>query len=199
MKAVTLQGFNGIKQAQNEWCWAAAAASIYNWYGIRANPGSAPRPQCKFIRDQIKGTAACLRHAFDGKCLSERCPNPVTSRPEHLNLELQKYGLLRFSINCDGTTQSLDNHVCYGGFDWHEVRTNIDDGCPIGLRVMVSRDWLGTISHFLVIIGYYPPPAERVVIWDPFTGRQDLTLDELTLSYGPLEQKYLTKQANVLT
>jgi hypothetical protein len=195
MEPVMLEGFEGIKQAQLDWCWAAAAASIYNYYAARAKSGQEKRPQCSFIRDQIKGVRACSREpGFDGKCLKKHCANPVTSKPEHLNLELTKNHLLKFQINCDGTLQRSGNLVSFGGFDWDEVRTNIDLGHPIGLRVMVSKSFLGTVSHFLVITGYYRPPAERVVIWDPYSGHRDLTLDELKSCFGPLEQKYLTQQ-----
>ena len=38
--------------------------------------------------------------------------------------------------------------------------------------------------------------ADRIVIWDPYLGERHLTLEELKRLYGPLEQKYLTKQAS---
>jgi hypothetical protein len=194
MQPVMLHGFKGIRQAELNWCWAAAAASIYNYYAAHEKPRRCEKPQCAFIKDQIKDARGCLRNAFDGKCRTLRCANPVTSRPEHLNTELRNNHLLRFSVNCDGTVQRKGNLTSYGGFDWSEVRANIDDGCPIGLRVMVSKSFLATISHFLVIIGYYALPEDRVVVWDPFSGRRDFTLDEIKSSFGPLEQKYLTKQ-----
>jgi hypothetical protein len=194
MEPVMLKGFTGVRQAQLDWCWAAAAASIYNYYAGHATPKRKEKSQCSFVHDQIKGVTACLLRRFNGRCREEHCANPATSKPEHLNFELKDYHLLSFSINCDGTVQKKGNLASFGGFDWTEVRNNIDLGHPMGLRVMVSRNFLGTVSHFLVIIGYYRPPAERLIIWDPFSGRRDLTLDELKWCFGPLEQKYLTNQ-----
>jgi Papain-like cysteine protease AvrRpt2 len=194
MDIVKLQNFRGINQAQSQWCWAAAAASIYNYYGSHATPARTSQPQCAFVQDQIK-VCGCLRGLRNGSCFKKRCWNPAANLPEHLNLELTRWGLLEFPINCDGTEQRFGDRVFSGGFDWHEVAAYIDAGRPIGLRVMVSMDLTGSASHFLIIVGYHRRPAERMVIWDPYYGERHLTLEELNSLYGPLEQKYLTKQA----
>jgi hypothetical protein len=193
---VRLVNFHGITQAQFEWCWTAVTASIYNYYGARATPPRQSQPQCVFVRDQFKGLDGCLRNPRPGTCLETRCFDPSTSMPGHLNIELRDYDLLDISVNCDGTDTKRGEEVFHGGFDWHEVRTNIDAGRPIGLRVMVSFDEIGPISHFLVVIGYYPIPGDRIVIWDPFLGEKHITFEELAFLYGPPEQKYLTKQAS---
>jgi hypothetical protein len=191
MGVVRLKNFRGINQAQDQWCWAAAAASIYNYYGAHATPERISQPQCAFVPDQVRGFS-CRLKLRNGSCFKESCPNPDTNRPEQLKRELQKWDLLEFAIDCDGTEQRCGDRVFSGGFDWQEVETYIDAGRPIGIRVMVSMGFTGAVSHFLVIVGYYRRPAERIVIWDPNYGERHLTLDELTSLYGPLEQKYLT-------
>jgi hypothetical protein len=194
MEPVILESFRGVFQAQPDWCWAAANASIYNYYGARAKPIRVVQPQCVFIIDQ-EGIDGCCRPDRPGTCIKSQCFNRATSVPEHLNMELAKYGLLEFSVNCDGTDQKKGTLLSHGGFDGDEVRRYIDTGRPIGLRIVVSMDGDKPISHFLIIIGYYPVAADRIVIWDPYLGERHLTLEELVYLYGPLEQKYLTKQA----
>jgi hypothetical protein len=192
---VRLEGFKGVRQAQDQWCWAAAAASIYNFYGAQASPSRLWQPQCVFVRDQERNLDGCLLNPRPGTCIGSQCFNPATSVPEHLNRELKDYDLLECSVTCDGTDKIVDNRVYHGGFDGNEIRTWIDGGRPIGLRVCVSIVDDEPVSHFVIIIGYYPVDADRIIIWDPDIGERHLTQEEFQFIYGPLEQKYLTKQA----
>jgi hypothetical protein len=194
---VMLPNFQGERQAQQQWCWAAAAASIYNYYGATVNPIRSAQPQCVFVSDQ-EGVDGCTLNPRPGTCIKTQCFNRATSIPEHLNIELAKYDLLEFSVTCDGTDQRLGDHVFHGGFDGDEIRTYIDSGRPIALRVLLAIVDDRPISHFVIITGYYPVAADRIVIWDPYVGEQHLTQEEFRSLYGPLEQKYLTKYPSPL-
>jgi len=195
MEPVVLENFQGVLQAQPDWCWAAATASIYNYYGARVKQIRKAQPQCVFVRDQ-ESVDGCRLPIRPGTCIQTQCYNPTTSTPERLSVELQKYDLLEFIVICDGTQQRLGDHLYYGGFDADEIRTYIDADKPVGLRVLSSIAGREPVSHFLVVFGYYPVAADRIVIWDPYLGERHLTLEELKRLYGPLEQKYLTKQAS---
>lgn len=192
---VTLRGFRGVRQAQDEWCWAAAAASIYDYFAAQAMPPRPPRAQCRFIAEQFPGIDGCLQGGRPDACLTEKCFNPAANRPSHLNTPLRRHGLLRAQINCDGTEQRGEDGLLHdGGFDALEVRRSIDEGCPVAIRVLLRVQNGNPISHFLIIVGYEPETLERFVLWDPNVGTRYLTFDEVQLLYGPLEQKYLTRQ-----
>lgn len=194
---VELPNFVGVRQAQSEWCWAAAAASIYNYFAVHAEPPRDKRSQCFFVDRQFRGIGACFKENTPGDCTTRRCFNPAANKPGHLNYELQLDGLLTAQINCDGTDQMghWDLKLHHGGFDALEIKAAIDGGCPIALRLLLRVENGQPISHFLVIVGYDLASLDFFKIWDPNRGFRYLSLEELVFSYGPLEQKYLTQQS----
>jgi hypothetical protein len=194
-----LPHFVGIRQAQTEWCWAAAAASIYNYFACRAEPPRATRPQCFFVDRQFPNSSPCFEQMQPKACRTDQCFNPAANKPGHLNDELRKDHLLAAQINCDGTDQvgQWDRRIHHGGFDALEIKKAIDGGCPIALRVLLRIEDGQPISHFLAIVGYDPASLDRFKIWDPDRGFRYLSREEVLLSYGPLEQKYVTRQKPV--
>jgi hypothetical protein len=193
--SVTLDQFVGVRQAQDQWCWAAVAASIHNYFATIAYPQREPLPQCVFVTHQLEALGGgCRKKSVPKACATEKCFNPKANRPSHLNWQLERCGLLHVSINCDGTDQVHDGKIFHGGFDAFEVAAAIDAGCPVALRVLLRIENGHAISHFLVIVGYESRSLERFVIWDSNFGYRYLTLNELLFLYGPLEQKYLTQQ-----
>jgi hypothetical protein len=53
-------GFQGLYQAADNWCWAAAAAMVATFYDRRSNPAAPVRRQCDIVNCmKVFGTAAC--------------------------------------------------------------------------------------------------------------------------------------------
>lgn len=196
-RIVKIRNFSGVRQAELNWCWVAATASIYNYFATRSTLRPGDQPQCVFVGDQIMPPPYACRyapkHPIPRDCLGHRCANPAAARPEYLSKELDKYGLMDYEAPLDGNTYRFDRRTVYGGFDMQEVRDAIDRRCPVGLRVSTSPINDMPNFHFLVIYGYHALPEDRLVVWDPARGEIHATAEEITRMYGTIQNKYITR------
>ena len=119
---VRLDQFEGVLQAESEWCWAAATASIFNYYASRSSGTRATvARQCRFVPYLEPGVAhPCLRYDKDEplrECRASGCANPFANMPEDLQFELSRYGLLECEkIPFDGVARACGGRVVQGWF-----------------------------------------------------------------------------------
>jgi hypothetical protein len=196
---IKIRNFIGVRQAELNWCWVAATASIYNYFAGRSHLRPGHQQQCVFVSDQIiPPPYACRyapKHPIPHDCLGHRCANPSAAQPDYLSKELDKYGLLDYEVPLDGTTWTFGRRIVYGGFDVQEIRDAIDRRCPVGLRVSTSPVGGMPNFHFLIVIGYHPLPEDRMILWDPAKGEVHATAEEIVGMYGRIQNKYVTRMA----
>lgn len=111
-------------QEQDNWCWAALAVSVEAFY-----TRTTPRTQCSLVNTTIGRTDCC-----------ERTPCAACNTSYSIGRGLS-------NLNClNGST--IPNSISFS-----DVRTQIADSKPIGIRVL----WAGgstTVGHALSIYGY---------------------------------------------
>src|SRR5262249_46706634 len=90
---VMLQGFLGVSQAQTQWCWAAAAASIYNYYRTLAGDKWPELRQCDYVKCQLK-KPGCFSQPRPASCLDSHDLNRDADEQGQLYDELKRLGLL---------------------------------------------------------------------------------------------------------
>lgn len=136
-------------QQQTNWCWAAVATSVALFY----DPSST-WTQCAVVNAEL-GRTDCCTHGSSAAC----------NVPWYLDLALQRVG------HFDSWSS--------GAMAFADVRTEIDDSRPLGVRV----GWSGGGGHFLIIDGYLADATEQVAVEDPWYGASDLTHAALSTSY----------------
>lgn len=136
-------------QQQTQWCWAANATSVAAFY----DP-STTWTQCGLVNDEL-GQSTCCSNGGSSAC----------NKPWYLDKALQRVGHL-------DTWSS-------GAATFGDVRTEIDSGRPLGVRI----GWSGGGGHFLMIDGYLDDTTHRVAVDDPWFGASDITYATLVSSY----------------
>jgi hypothetical protein len=170
--AQKLLRFRIQRQEHSEWCWAAVAASINNYF----DPAS-KLEQCT-VANRV------LRHKIDfpddeccGGCDGCKCcchPH-LCNRPEELEEALKKIYKWRNTLE--------------RALRFDEVQREIDNGRPIGVGItwISGNDAPGSSSngHFVVIRGYriLSNGARQVYVADPLNASGLVDFDEFRLAY----------------
>jgi hypothetical protein len=137
-------------QQQTQWCWAAVSTSVSHYYD-----SSSTWTQCTVANAEL-GQTTCCQNGSSAAC----------NVPWYLDDALQRTGNL--------------NAFSGGAASFADVRTEIDSGRPLGVRI----GWSGGGGHFAVIEGYKPGPGtQRVAIDDPWYGASDLTYSGFQSGY----------------
>ena len=123
-RAHKLPEFRGQRQEQTEWCWAAACASISDYYCRRNGTKAPPLRQCQIVRAVAFPHLNCCQDP--GRCNVEGAMNAGMKFIKHY--------------------RKLTNGV----ISMATVQAEIDAGCPIGVRVLLATGQ----EHIVVIYGY---------------------------------------------
>lgn len=202
--------FRGQFQAAENWCWAAVAASVNDYYLKAAGRGDPPTTQCALAdADLIGFEPACKDNPSPRSCArlteaNEYCgcinrdDNGIgyKDRQGFLNLTLERLGVLEKSIVLgsgqwvDIPAPTLPGGVLAVGdqIDFDEIKALIDMKRPVCLRI-VRREF----RHFIVIYGYEGYPDNDLLVWDPAEGSDVVDFDILREMYGPFSHKLITK------
>ncbi len=141
--------FNMQTQQQTNWCWAAVSTSVALFY----DPSST-WTQCAVANGEMGETTCCTSGG------SAAC-----NQTWYLDLALQRVG-------------HFDNWSG-GAMSFADVRSEIDVGRPLGVRV----GWSGGGGHFLIIDGYLADATQSVGIEDPWYGPSDMGYAAFSTSY----------------
>ena len=119
-----LQGYIRQTQEQTQWCWAACAASVGNYYNESKN-----YTQCYIAYTSLKTKY--------GSNTPNCCVTPAScNTPWNFVDPLE-------AVNSYGSNQQ-------GQIDFEIIQEQIDKGRPIGTCV----EWSGGGAHFMMITGY---------------------------------------------
>lgn len=156
-------------QSQSNWCWAAVAASVSDYYAKRGGP--AAQSQCQLATTFLN--AAC--------CL-DPMPPPDTDWPGNkefsLDLPLSTLGLLAGSKVSSAAS-------------FPAIRQEVSAGRPIGCHI----SWSSGDGHFVCIIGV-DEALKEVVVRDPaglLTEGSYPFSDAATFPGGVWDETYFTQ------
>lgn len=128
-------------QEQDNWCWAAVAASLKNW---RLPAGSARVTQCEVV-SMVREAAACANRA-------------AFNLPDKLQLALDELEISNGPPRARARAR----------FD--VIQREIDRDRPVCARVLWDSDGNRRAegAHFVVIAGYEDSGADqRILVFDP--------------------------------
>lgn len=156
-------------QQQDQWCWAATAASISAFYNVPPI-----MTQCQ-IASQCLGMTCCIT------------PLPPSQTPPWQG---DREYALDVALDVIG---HLSAPAISGSVPFATVVSEIDAGRPICCHV----SWDSDTGHFNAIVGYYDDGNQDVVVRDPlYGGDQILPSASFEGSYqqgGTWDYSYLTK------
>jgi hypothetical protein len=139
-------------QEQTHWCWSATATSVAHYYNAASH-----WTQCSLVNAEL-GRTDCCTDPSSGNCNQPWTLNTVLTRVGHL---------ASFS---GGTISFAD------------VRTEIDNGKPLGVRI----GWSGGGGHFNVLACYTSNPLfgqQSVQVEDPWYGTSVWDYDTFRTAY----------------
>lgn len=152
-------------QEQTQWCWSATATSVAHYYN-----GASTWTQCSLVNAELGRSDCCSAPSSDD------CNQPWT-----LNTVLTRVGHL---ASFAGGSTSFAN-----------VRTEIDNGRPLGVRI----GWSGGGGHFNVLACYTwhrLRALQSVQVEDPWYGPSVWDYDTFRTAYqgsGSWTHSYKTK------
>lgn len=154
--------FMAQPQEHPEWCWAAVAASVAQFYRN-------PIEQCEIANGELGRRDCCDEKAGSG-------PGNVVG---YMMSSLYRVGhFARWAVRTIGKPPPMD----------HDIRSEIDAGRPLCLRVV----WNGSGAHFVTITAYLDGvalpggdvPIDRIGLADPmFGGVSDIDYRDFPMAY----------------
>jgi hypothetical protein len=162
----TILDFKGQFQKQTNWCWAAACASVNNFYND-TDPARHPRSyeQCEIVGDQCPGKQCC---EDPGQCNVQGWLDIALTFVGHLNKFVE-----------GAPTE-------FGGFA--VIQHEIDNKRPVAVRIELANGR----EHFVVIYGY--GPDFQLVVWNPAPakGRTETSMFSWLSDIGIWQDTYFT-------
>ncbi len=216
---VLLGGFTGLYQAADNWCWAAAAATVATYYDrVKVPAGtpvpSVPRAQCGLVDGgYCTGGPACAKHLAgypncnrlnDYGRIDFSCHNPDFDRQGFLNRMLARLGRLEVSLPMRA---SRSHHITL----WETA--------PGTQKVVPSRDYMlqatvdvdqiarllkdgrlvcfrskrGGTRHFIIVYGCETYPDVSLLVWDPAKGSEIIEAEQFLHEFGPFTHMIVTR------
>lgn len=140
--AVAGSGYNyldvdQVTQEHSNWCWAASAVDVLNWYG--SNPS-----QCSVANWALGRADACAGASFYWNSYANST-NALYGYNGSVQSILRSYGV--------GST------VYTSALSWNSIVNEVDAGHPFVMRF----GWYGGGGHILVGYGYYDQQGTAMV------------------------------------
>ena len=200
--------FVGVYQAADNWCWAAAAASVATFYDTTRDPNGPVHEQCRIVDDQGRDAVkACKEYpsrpccgAFkDGADVAKlcNCATLESNRPDFLHRALHALGMLDFWVVLrSGQVRSFggrranaaareewERDMDIEAFDRH-LRNN---------QLICLRTRRNGARHFIIVYGCETYPDQSLLIWDPANGVDVIEADRFAQEHGPFTHKIITR------
>ncbi len=155
------------RQQQSEWCWAAVAASVEQFFDPDPDPASRLK-QCEVADMVLKDKDKMPKP----KC----CEDPEDcDLPAELEDALKKIYKWRDTLDVDPLTGAK------GSLTFEQVKREIDRGRPVcaGIR------WKSGTGHFVVVRGYrvLGSGAQQLYVADPLYPSSLVDFNEFTVAY----------------
>jgi hypothetical protein len=200
---VMLPGFVGVAQVQSQWCWAAAGASIYNYYRALAGGVWPEVRQCDCVESQLH-KLGCFASPRPACCLDHHELNKDADKPGQLYIELKRLDLLACEpVLTDGTTsqQQCNGRPSPPNLSHAEIIAEISAGHPMAVRVKLTNSNADEPYHFLIFTGFRPAPSGDLFVWDPDQGHVHFapggggpfSILEFIKHFGTPTHKYFTR------
>lgn len=183
---VRLLHFEGQRQAQGTWCWAAVASSIELFFlrKNRMSSGGVAHPQCYFVSRQHR-RFTCR----DGNHAGFRDVNRLDCKTSGCSLRgNDETGRLDAAIAYVDTPPKSPTGLYHDGFferarpypvAFDEIKTEIDKGEPMIIRVARPD----RTFHLMVIVGY-DDSLPGVILWDPAYGERMTSYNRMQIALG---------------
>jgi Papain-like cysteine protease AvrRpt2 len=168
--------FVGQSQKQTEWCWAAVAASVADYYRN-------PMQQCDIANGELQ-RLDCCNGSGSGAC----------NVPGYMMSCLYRVGhFARWAVRTKVKPVPMDR----------DIRYEIDGGRPLCLRVAWNDGGAHFMTIMAYLDGVAPPggrlPIDRIGVADPqFGGLSDVDYRDFPVAYmggGAWTDTYYTTQA----
>ncbi len=197
--------FQGQLQAADNWCWAAAAASVHATHLAASGGQSAPPTQCGIVDANLVGVGrACKDNAPGTACATVKepgsrlsCVNEEMDREGFLHLALRKLDLLEgYVVLGAGGSLSVPGVLSATGLplvvsdalDFDELVALVDSRRMVCLRI--AR---GDYRHFVIVYGYEAFPDNDLLIWNPAAGPEVVDFEGFWREFGPFTHKIITR------
>lgn len=171
-----LRGFDGQIQAQDTWCWAAAAASIDSFFNSTEASVGAGAAQCSLIQLYF-GREPCKANRYEGNCEANGCSISHGNETGRLGSALDDFPNDRLARV---EPRPIPFSIC---------RQEIDAGRPFAVRV----EQIEAIFHTVVVIGYNPD-IPSLLVWDPGQGYLKVNYNSWTAQCGRWTHTYFTER-----
>jgi hypothetical protein len=203
----TDKNFVGVYQAADNWCWAAAAATVATFYK-KCSPVYA---QCRIVDNDGKNEVQACTHLNRPDCGSFRdsscfvlgrqanCRNPDQDKEGFLYRALDELGMLAGSVSLrsgrvrtgkrlDASPDAAPEPPLNRRMDIEAIDELLRAGHLICLRTR-RRD----SRHFIIVYGCETYPDYSLLIWDPAHGTDVIEADRFHLEHGPFTHKIITR------
>lgn len=207
----TAARFVGVYQAADNWCWAAATASVLTSFDPTRKLRDCVHAQCLVVERFRGAETACRTPSYRGECERFRadagggdawrsaCLNDEEDKQGFLNRALDKHGLLAGWVSLRSGRARTSTRIPPA-----EVPT-LDDGMDIDdFNKLLQKGHLICLRtrrrgsrHFIIIYGCETYPEYSLLIWDTAHGTDVIEADRLHLEHGPFTHKIVTRSLTV--
>lgn len=130
-------GVNNVTQQHSNWCWAASAVDVLNWYG--SNPS-----QCSVVNWALGRSDACGSSVFYWN--------------SYANSTNALYGQAG-SVQAILTSSNVGNSAYSSALGWSTIVSDVNAGRPFVMRF----GWYGGGGHIMVGYGYNDTSGTKYV------------------------------------
>jgi hypothetical protein len=147
--------FTMQSQQQTNWCWAAVATSIADYFST-SGPSGGPWQQCELVNAEL-GQTTCCQDGSTGNCNCDWYLDRALTRVGH-----------------------LAGPVITGAESFTYVEGEINGLRPVGVRIQ----WNGDGGHFVVLAGYDDSNGNQFVdVEDPWYGQSTYDYNAFATGY----------------
>ncbi len=219
--------FVGVYQAADNWCWAAAAASVVTYYDTKRKSDGPVHPQClvveKLDANASKVSAVPIRDLIcatfrDGVSsaagLRCRCQHTENDKEGFLHRALAEYDMLAGWVSLRSGRRRIlrRKHTTVprpanpflpdrSEADLALLDSSMDiaelDKLLQAGHLVCLRSRRGRARHFIIVYGCETYPDNSLLIWDPAHGTDVVEADRFMQEHGPFTHKIITRAPQV--
>lgn len=221
------KSFVGVYQAADNWCWAAAAASVVTFYDTKREFKDPVHPQCRVVEkvdanaSKVSSLPICklacatfrdgVSDAADLRC---SCQHIMNNKEGFLHRALAEYDMLAGWVSLRSGRRRIlrrkrtpaprpappslpDRNAA----DLALLDSSMDiealDKLLRAGHLVCLRSRRGRARHFIIVYGCETYPDNSLLIWDPAHGTDVVEADRFMQEHGPFTHKIITRAPQV--